>query len=321
MSLPTPAHLQPVFQKFLTVEYATSTSVGQPLTYPVTPYTGSNTLDVSTGLSYPAKAERARRNPKTCLLYSYPKGSNLNNPPTVLVYGHAAVRDANLQANTDRYVGYIAKNNVMPPFMLLAMGWYVSRIWVEVTPVRVLWWEGGDLDQAPQEWLAPQDTILPESDPTPKSDSLGRWKTAPNEWKEGAAYAAEHLGTPVVTVTDAAGYPVPFRVKQATLNDDGFQITLPKGAPITLQGKACLTFHSHPETFTGQENIVFTGEFVGNDGFFKVEKRPGDWSLPPKGLGAIFGMFGNSFKLRPRVKAEAERRGQPVPKVNLPAKA
>lgn len=317
MPIEAPAELMPVFQKFLTVEYATMTAAGAPLTYPVTPYTGEKTLDVSTGLSYPLKAERARRNPKVCLLYSYPRGSGLDNPPTVLVYGHAAVRDANLQANTDRYVRYVAPNMPLPPFILRTMNWYFSRIWVEITPLKALWWERGNLDSQPQRWEAPPTVQRPASDPAPATASPPGWKgDPPSDWRPGASYALQNLGTPVLTVVDADGYPVPFRVRKVELVDDGFRVIMPQGAPVQPQGKACLTFHAHPETFTGQENMVFAGSM--NSDRFQVEKRLGDWSLPPKGLGVVISLFGNGFKLRPHVKAEAARRGQPVPRVNLP---
>ncbi len=315
--LPYPPEFLPVFQKSLTVEFASLTGAGAPITFPLTPYMGENTLDVSTGLTYPSKAERARRNPKVSLLYSDPVGSGLQNPPIVLVYGHAAVRDKDLQKNTDRYVAYTHKTLPFPPFMLRRISFYFARIWIEVTPLKILWWENRDLDAQPQRWDAPPGIELPASDPAPKGESLGRWKEAPQDWRAGAAYAAQNLGTPILTVVDDEGYPVPQRVKSSALVNDGFKLEIGKGAPAKVAGKACLTFHSHPEVFTGQENIVFVGE-VQEDGLFKVERRPGDWSLPPKGLGALTSFIGSGFKLNPRLKAEAARRGQPVPKVRLP---
>jgi hypothetical protein len=101
-----PDELLPLFERAITVEHASLTRAGTPVTYPVTPYAGEDgrTLDVSTGLTYPAKAERARRNPKVALLYSDPLGSGLDGAPVGLVQGLATVRDADLQANTDRYV-------------------------------------------------------------------------------------------------------------------------------------------------------------------------------------------------------------------------
>jgi hypothetical protein len=315
--LPYPSELLPVFQKSVTCEYASLTAKGAPITFPVTPYMGQKTLDISTGLTYPSKAERARRNSKVTLLYSDPVGSGLQNPPVVLVYGHGAVRDSNLQANTDRYVGYVSKMIPMPPFVLRRMTFYFARIWVEITPLKILWWENGDLDAEPKRWDAPAGVELPASDPAPQGKDLGRWKEAPQDWREGAAYAVQNLGIPVLTVVDEDGYPVSFRVKGSTLVSDGFELTIGKGIPTKATGKACLTFHTHPEVFTGQENIVFLGEMHEN-GLFKVERRPGDWSLPPKGIGALTSFFASGLKLRPRLKAEAERRGQPVPKVRLP---
>ncbi len=71
--------------RFVTTEYASLTSSSAPITWPVTPYRGvtGRTVDVATGLTYPLKAERARRNPKVALSFSYPAGSGIDRPATV----------------------------------------------------------------------------------------------------------------------------------------------------------------------------------------------------------------------------------------------
>lgn len=101
-----PAELRSVFGDAVTVEYASMTASGAPITVPLSPYLSdeSATIDVSTGLTYPVKAERARQNPKIALLCSDSLGPGREGAPIVLVQGLATVRDSDLQANTDRYV-------------------------------------------------------------------------------------------------------------------------------------------------------------------------------------------------------------------------
>jgi hypothetical protein len=74
--------------------------------------------------------------------------------PVVLVQGLATVRDADLQANTDRYVRVaLAKAPEMfrgtPRFLLRRLDFYFARIWIQVTPIRLCWWPSTALDQAP----------------------------------------------------------------------------------------------------------------------------------------------------------------------------
>jgi hypothetical protein len=313
--------LDPLFRKSITTEYASLTAKGQPITFPVTPYTGENTLDVSTGLTYPAKAERARRNPKVALLYSDNVGRGLQDAPIALVYGYGAVRDRDLQANTDRYLNASLANlpeayGKMPRFVLRRMNWYFARIWVEVTPIKILWWERNQLDLAPHEWHA-TDFLPSPSDPAPKGANLGAWKDATPDWRANNRYAVEHLGNPVLTVVDSDGFPVPFRVKHASATPEGFQLDFYGGMPAPAQGLAALTFHTHPEVFTGQENMVYVGA-VSPNGQFQVERQLADFSLKGNSLTKMLGFMNSGRVLAPRLKLEAERRGQPVPVVNLP---
>lgn len=238
-TLPNPAgwpeELLPLFRRAITCECATLTRAGGPITTPLTPYVGDGTLDVSTGLTYPTKAERVRRNPKVGLLFSDPVGSGLANPPIALVTGYGAVRDADLQANTDRDVREaLAKNpdsmKGMPKFLLTRLGWYFARIPGFRSRRRVSWWPEGRTDAPPREWVA-ADIVPPRSDPAPPGKAPAQWKEAPPDWRSLAAHAAADLGAPVLTTVNAAGFPIPIRVGRATVTNDGFRFALPSGLP------------------------------------------------------------------------------------------
>lgn len=322
-----PDAVLPLFEQAITCEYATLTNRQTPITYPVTPYIGDDgrTLDVSTGLTYPAKAERARRQPKVALLYSDPVGAGLVKPPVVLVLGLAAVRDANLQQNTDRYLRLSMRKlpntyQGMPAFLLRRMPWYFVRIWVQVTPLRILWWPAGETEGEPQIWQAPTEIVAPTSDPAPTGKTPGVWKEGPADWRPGAHVAVQTLGDPILTVITTDGFPLPFRVRNATLAPDGIRLHVPAGMPAPVTGPACLTFHTHPERFTGQQNMVFVGQVqpAATGCVFTVERQLGDWSLAGSRLQITWDFFRNGRKLAPRLAAEAARRGQPVPQIRLP---
>lgn len=322
-----PEEVLPLFRRAVTCEFASVTRAGAPITMPLTPYIGADglTLDVSTGLAYPTKAERVRRNPQVGLLYSDPVGSKLERPPVALVLGWGAVRDRDLQANTDRYLReLIAKNPEtglgMPWALARRLPWYFGRIWIEVVPARILWWPDGRTAEPPRVWEAPAGTAPRESDPAPAGKAPAQWKDAPADWRAIGAHAVATLGAPILTTVDADGFPTPLRTASATLTADGFRLTLPPGLPTPTWGTACLTFHSHPEVFTGQENRLFSGEVAqdGDGATFRVARPIADWSLNGSPPQMIWRFLSAGRKLAPRLKAEAARRGQPVPTINIP---
>ncbi|MBI4260944.1 MAG: pyridoxamine 5'-phosphate oxidase family protein [Actinobacteria bacterium] len=330
-----PGELLPLFRDAATAEFASLTRDGRPVTWPLTPYVGEDggTLDVSTGLAYPAKAERVRRDPRVALLFSDPSGSGLSSPPVALVLGLATVRDGDLQGAADRYARLSmlklpAAWRWSPSFLIRRQRWYFARIWILVTPLRILWWPDGDTSLPPREWLAPPGTAAPPSDPSPAGGQPPPWRERPSDWRLRAARAVAGLGPPVLTVLGDDGLPVPFRARRAWADPDGFRLRMPEGWPGwpgRPEGPACCTYHLHPELFVGQENAAFVGtvEPAGRRGDvrFVVDRLLGDFSLPGSRLRRSLAFLGAGRRLQPRLRREAERRGQPVPKVNLPSRA
>lgn len=142
MTASLPEAVQSVFGRFVTTEFTTVDHRGQPITWPVTPYysTGATCIDVTTGLGYPKKANDARATPLVSLLFSDPTGSDLDNPPMVLVQGTAEVDDHDLEANRERY-GRESLEKLPgirpltpPPRVQRMLSWYYTRIYIHVRP-------------------------------------------------------------------------------------------------------------------------------------------------------------------------------------------
>ena len=303
---------------FVTTEYASLTRAGAPITAPVTPYRGAGTLDVSTGLTYPLKAERARRDPRVTLAFSDPTGSGLADTPVLVVKGLATVRDADLVATSRRYLAASQQRfpdaySTIPGFVLRRMAWYWSRIWVEVTPVEILTWAAGDLDRVPTTWRRP-DAVAPPSDPPPVGRSLGSWGE-PAAWTARADRAVAELGLPVLTGLDHDGWPLPVRCRAAARTVTGFEVTPPAGV-VVAPGPVSLTFHRHAADMAHQENLLLTGTAAPTpDGTVRVdvERSLTDLSIPKSRLASTVNLLRTARRLRPRLEAEAARRGQSVP--------
>ena len=242
------------------------------------------------------------------------------------MHGEARVRDADLQANTDRYLALSATQfslitGLVPRRWQRQGAWYLARIWIEITPTIVLRWPGGRTDEEPEVWRAPNGTHAPASDPPPAKKGPGAaFQPKVTDWREAARYAVARLGAPVLTTVDADGRPIPVRARLASVRDDGFTLHLPTGAVHRPSGPACLTFHAHPKRFTGQENVSFVGDVTSEgDGTarFVVARQLGAFSLGRSLPETIRSIAGQRKRLHARVKAEAARRGQPVPEIRL----
>ncbi|MFF4619481.1 hypothetical protein [Nonomuraea jabiensis] len=310
MTLTLPAT---TFRSSVVCAYTSLTRDGRPITWPVTPYTGPRgTIDVSTGLTYPDKAERARRDPRVALLFE--------GDPVVLVQGRATVRDADLQANTDRYVRESRAKIPhafagLPWFLVKRMSWYFARIYIEVTPERITWWPGGDLTRDPLTWTCPPGTTAPASDPAPSGPRLPGRSAPPADWRPYARRARD-LGRPIVS-TVADGRPVTVPARAFSRTTTGYELHLPAGVSAA-PGPVCLTFHRHDPGLRWQENVVLLGTATAAGGdrlTVAIERALPDWSLPEDRRLRTRSFLGHGKQLRRRLRAEAGRRAQRVPEV------
>jgi len=287
-------------------EFSTVTAAGIPIDTPTYyfPSDDMQTLDLATGLPNPAKAERARRNPKVGLLIE-----GASEEPVIVVRAHAAVRDSDIQSNAMRYLaetGYrgISHGITWEKARLAVTYW--SRIIIENKPERVYWWDNRSaLDGPPQVWNAAANTVYPASDPPPSGKMQpSAWPVRP--WRDVARDAVESGAAAHLSVLDPQGYPLPMRVYSFGLVHEGFQLVMPRGTPWKLEGKASLTFAGF-RTFVGDAAVV-NGALL-----LRVER-----SLPqhPSTLDTkqvLQPSADTLAKARARLEYEAERRGQSLP--------
>jgi hypothetical protein len=286
-------------------QYVTISAAGVPIDTPVLffPSEGLRSFDLATGLSDPAKAGRARRNPRTALLIE-----GAPDEPVISIAGMAAVRDADLQANVARYLSEAAHTLPHNPDWDLARQavWYWTRMIVEITPARVLWWDSpAAMDRPPQRWDAPAGTVYPPSDPVPPGavSAPAKWEQPP--WRELAGRALARGGTGHLSLIDAEGFPVSVRVRSVASADEGLALDLPKGMPCAVAGKACLTFGGI-ETFIGE---------MTEGGFLRVERTLPVFPMTSDMTQLWEPAAHTRSELMKRLLHETQRRGQPIPTI------
>ena len=242
-----------VCENSVTAEFASLTRSGAPVTVPTTPYIGARhrTIDISTGLTYPAKAERARRDPRVCLLFADPVGSGINDPVTVLVQGLATVRDTDLQANTDRYIRLSTPKlpaatkgqpRIRPPAHGLVLRSHLDR---NHTTPRAAGGRTGISTRQRRSGTPRRERRRPSRTRRRPESSRGPGWIPRRNWRESAGTARDRLLLQDLTVIDANGFPLCLPVTRTELVADGFVIHLGPGAPPFDEGPACLTMHCH----------------------------------------------------------------------------
>ena len=270
------------------------------------------TIDVATGVPNPAKAERARRNPKVGLLIE-----GAADEPVVIVSARAAVRDADLQANCVRYLaetGFKGISHGVTWELARQAVTYWSRIIIENKPRRVYWWDNqAAMDGPSHVWTAAANTVYPTSDPKPSGEMKpSAWPVRP--WPEVARDAVAKGASAHLTVLDDDGYPMPMRARSFELVEEGFRLDIPRGVPCRIAGKGSLTFAGF-QSFVG-EIVPATGASL-----FKAERALPEHPSTRDTKQVLQPSEDTRKKAWARLEYEAQRRGQaiPTPPLEMPA--
>jgi len=313
-----PADVQRVFERFITTEYTTIDSSGQPITWPVTPYyrPGDGAIDVTTGLGYPKKADDAARNPHIALLFSDPTGSGIESPCAVLVQGTADVDDSDLVANRERYaressVKLPAMKRMYPPKPIRGLfDWYFTRIYVYIRPERVFVWEGCNFTSDPQLYGSHVEEVRSHHSEEPEVPIV-QPQGGQTAWDERITELGRRHRTAVLSIVGPDGFPISTRI-DASADPSARRIKL--GALpdwlLARPGRACLTAHEHHPDFIWQRNFQVRGDLVENgEGWSLVPHRlVGGFELPESRLEAYWGNLKNMRRYRRIAKRELAKR-------------
>lgn len=320
MTSSLPQEVRDVFESFITTEYTTVDGRQQPITWPVTPYydPGATTIDVTTGLGYPKKADDAIRNPHVSLLFSDPTGSGLDSGCRVLVQGTAAVDEQNLEANAERYFRESYEKlpgtrGMHPPKLVRGMfGWYYTRIYVKVRPERVFVWPDGDQSTEPELLGARLEEVRSGHSEEPVTEHVPPEGGA-TKWDPRIDQLGERYSTAVLSWVGPDGFPLSARVP-VSLDRDAGRVDvgeLPAGLPA-IEGRACLTAHSHAPDFSWQRNFQVRGDLIRTDtGWALVPHRlVGGFELPDEGaLARSRRFFSSTLRYYGTARKRLKQRG------------
>jgi hypothetical protein len=289
MTSTLPPEVRDAFESFITCELTTVDAAKQPITWPVTPYysQGGPTIDVTTGLGYPKKADDAQAHPSVSLLFSDPTGSGIDSGLRVLVQGTATVDDEDLKANAERYVcesgvKLPATKKMNPPKLIRPMfNWYYARLYIKVRPERVFVWPRGNLAEGPIIHDTHLEEVRSGHIEEPPEDLAAPAAGSP-AWDRRMEFLAGHE-TGVLSWMGPDGFPIAVRVPFST-DASRKEIAIdadPAGLPL-LEGRACLTVHRHAPDFTWQRNMQVRGNLTpSGEGWRLVPRRiVGGFELP-----------------------------------------
>lgn len=274
-----PQDVLDVFRCFVTAEYTVIDSRGYPITWPLVPFfsQGATTIDVTTGLGYPKKADDAKKNPRVSLLFSEPKGSSLDQPPMVLVTGTAVVDDGDLDRNRVRYRRESAQKipglptNRVPAALQRFASWYFTRIYIHVDPRSVIVWPAGNPAVEPLIFGDPPPATAPEPPAPGDTPGTASGLTSPERLDD----LGSRFPTAAVSWVGADGYPLAVRVGvDREPGTDRVRLTSQPAGLTLAQGPACLTAHDHGERLRWQINFQVRGDLVREESaWFLVPRR------------------------------------------------
>ena len=253
---------------YLACEFITLTRSGAPICWPILCNLEHGRVVVSTGYVFPTKARNAQRNPKVAALFSDPHSyTGPGQNPHLLVQGDAQVFDQDLQRNLERFYDGMLHFPKTPaffrfllrfPLLMKSYVGYMTRIYIEMVPVREIVWTGGTETSPGLRATRPASFTPVTGFHVP--DYVNSWLPRYDQ-------------PPVLSFVDANFYPIALRVNakiEAQRMTIAIDVSADEGAP------ACLTWHRMAGDMMSNDAFLIRGHFDGA-GHVVPEKLVG-WS-------------------------------------------
>ncbi|MFN2589641.1 MAG: pyridoxamine 5'-phosphate oxidase family protein [Actinomycetota bacterium] len=126
---------------------------GRPVTHPLIPFYDGERIYLTSSVLFSRKLEHIKANPRVSLSITDPTACEVERFRRVTIQGDAIVDDSDLHAGWERVLGLWRAKEPSIDFFLskrVALPLFFERAVIEVTPRRVLLWEEGRTDRAPQ---------------------------------------------------------------------------------------------------------------------------------------------------------------------------
>ena len=150
-TLPEPA--EDALRRALVCEFTVIRSDGRPVTHPMIPLYDGERIYLHSSILFSRKLDHVKANPKVSVAVTdltATHGEPMQDRVTVL--GDAVVREDDPHTTWQRILPlWIEKEPIVGPFFKqrVALPLFWERALIEVTPRRVLIWEGGRTDRPP----------------------------------------------------------------------------------------------------------------------------------------------------------------------------
>jgi hypothetical protein len=205
-----------------------------------------------------------------------------------------------------------------PPKPVRGMfGWYYTRIYVHVRPERVFVWGDGNLEEPP----ACHDAHLEEVRSGHSEEPLESHEPPTGggiPWAGRVEELGRRYRTAVLGWVAPDGFPLAVRLP-VRADPDRRRIVFgqePAGLPL-IEGRACVTAHSHSPDFRWQENFQVRGDLVRDEGGLALvpHKLVGGFELPNESqLASYRRNFSKSIRFYRTARRELRRRKAEPPR-------
>jgi hypothetical protein len=148
-----PADVAALLDAALVAELTVLDRADRPISYPLIPLYDGTRIYMTSSALFSKKLRHIKANSKVCVALTDPVGVPAQPFARATIQGEATVHDGDLHSDWERLLPlWRAKEPVIDKFVKMRFGipLFFERSVIEIVPVRVMLWDAGRTDVAPQ---------------------------------------------------------------------------------------------------------------------------------------------------------------------------